>query len=280
MLPEVDNKMSFHYLPLTESFKGIVLEKLDIIYHEWMESWFAKTDEVQLVELDLTQTSKEKLISEVNSDFFYRYQVKINEESSNIGKSRLAIFANQSMTNFLLEKATGYNSKDLANSRINPQAFIQEMILDLAKKIGKYVDVCQQSTEKYLSELNLLPEKNKNLLGVEFKIQCGEHGLSIFIPNVCLKRLMETNKSKVDHIKLVSRESCVSDIPVKVSVKIEGFNLLLGDLKTLQPGDVLTTRQKKSEQINLQVNKKIIRAGNISLGQYNGSKAIRIDANS
>lgn len=272
----VVNKMNFHYLPLSKEAKSTILTKLDAIHSEWMNSWFAKKTEKNQIKLELTVASKEQLINKGNSDTFCCYQPRTKGVISNTKDLNLGVELNQSIKNFILENTTGYSIQELANSRINTQEFIQTIFLDLVKRICNHTDIHQVSSDFYLSELNRLPENSQHLVGGELKIEYCNQALFIFVPNVILKSLIKTEEAESKPIKLMTREACVADIPVKLSAKIEGFNLLLGDLKTLQPGDVLTTRQEKSQQLTLHANHKVIKAGNISLGQCDGNKAIRI----
>ena len=261
--------MAFHILPLSQKHTEVVKQKLTSVCAQWINDWLPENKMANIVTVEMQQVNKSCLntwLKLPNQDWFQKDE---SDQNNYIG-----IAYNQSFNENLVNQMTGCEYSDFFNGIVDIKKLLNQIREDLLKQIINSKLVSLNDNSVYLKELENVSVLLPNAAGWLVTITIAHQSILILLPNQLVKDLAFSERPQ-NLDKLVGRESAIGEYNLLLRIKIDGLNISLQDLNTLQIGDVLTTRQKSIEQIKVSIENAPLKNVSVVLGKRNEHKAIQ-----
>ncbi len=260
--------MNFHLLPLLDNHLDIVKSKIASIWEHWLEDWISVGICENPPEIKMELIADENLSSLFGMSYINWYQAQSDEGQLSIGVGYEPEFIS-----CLIQQMTGCQSCEFDDANIDVVAMVERVVDDLTSQISGENLLKVTDNTILLNCIREISTLNNNMSGWLVKVSSEQKTITLLLPNNIVKHLIfgEDKKGR-DH--LVTRESAIANCQVLLSAKIEGLKISLQDFSTLQIGDVLTTRQKTTEQLRVYVEDCSLK-NTVVLGKQDEQKAIQ-----
>ena len=264
--------MVYHFLPKSKFVDESTEAYINACLSSWLDDWFGQSLEAFEINIQIDTADFDSLKS-FRDKASVSWWSCVNAENNPAFAMRL----HEHSKNGLIRALTGFDRNDVKQTLVNFDEMIQSIMFDLSKSLCRSSDIQQCEDGGQIASIECDEGINPSLIGRHVYLRIGEIVIELLIPNEMVRRFLPVVDSSKNDIALVDRRETVSHINVKLSAKIDGFNIKLKDLQTLQVGDVLTTRQNAVEQITGYINDSFPMSNQFVLGKNANKVALKIN---